>query len=165
MGDEARKHRHMLEVKYPVAAGKILYWKGDYSIHNIWDYSWKNKLQIKPAEHKILLTEAPGNPKQNKLQMLDAMLDKYQFAGANVAMQAILALYAQGLDTGVVLDSGDGVSHCIPVWQGVMLEGKMKRLDVAGRNVTERLVKLLQARGFNFHRSADMDTVRQVTCN
>eukprot|EP00471_Norrisiella_sphaerica_P000533 CAMPEP_0184480936 /NCGR_PEP_ID=MMETSP0113_2-20130426/2469_1 /TAXON_ID=91329 /ORGANISM="Norrisiella sphaerica, Strain BC52" /LENGTH=395 /DNA_ID=CAMNT_0026859753 /DNA_START=46 /DNA_END=1233 /DNA_ORIENTATION=+ len=162
VGDEARKYRHMLEVKYPVAAGKILYWKGDYSIYHIWDYAWNEKLQITPSEHNILLTEAPANPKANKLQMLDAMLDKYQFAGATCAMQAMLALYAQGLDTGVVLDAGDGVSHCIPVWEGVMLTDQIKRLDVAGRNVTERLVKLLQARGFNFHRSADMDTVRQL---
>jgi len=162
VGDEAQKYRHMLEVKYPVAAGKILYWKGDYSIHHIWEYAWKEKLEINPSEHNILLTEAPSNPKSNKLRMLEAMLEKYQFAGATCVMQAILALYAQGLDTGVVLDAGDGVSHCIPVWEGVMLKNEIKRLDVAGRNVTERLIKLLQARGHNFHRSADMDTVRQI---
>eukprot|EP00954_Amorphochlora_amoebiformis_P009151 712207-Amorphochlora_amoeboformis.AAC.1 len=163
VGDEAQKYRHMLEVRYPVSAGKILFWKGDYSIHHIWDYAFgKEKLDITPSDHKILLTEAPGNPKENRRRMLEAMLEKYQFAGATCAMQAILVLYAQGLVTGAVLDAGDGVSHCIPVWDGVMLADKIKRLDIAGRNVTERLIKLLQARGFNFHRSADMDTVRQI---
>uniref|UniRef100_A0A7S3ZCA8 Actin-related protein 2 n=1 Tax=Lotharella globosa TaxID=91324 RepID=A0A7S3ZCA8_9EUKA len=165
VGDEAQKYRHMLEVKYPVSEGRILYWSGDYSIHHIWDYAFNEKLEIGEqdrSDHNILLTEAPNNPKSNKMRMLEAMLETYGWAGATCAMQAILVLYAQGLVTGVVLDAGDGVSHCIPVWEGVMLADQIKRLNVAGRSVTERLVKLLQARGFNFHRSADMDTVRQI---
>eukprot|EP00466_Bigelowiella_natans_P002370 jgi/Bigna1/56385/estExt_Genewise1Plus.C_970014 len=162
VGDECAKYRHMLEVKYPVSAGKILYWKGDYSIEHIWDYAFNEKMKIDASEHRILLTEAPMNPKQNRVKMLEYMLEKYQFKGASVSMQAMLVLYAQGLLTGVVLDSGDGVSHCVPVWEGLLVPRWIKRLDVAGRNVTERLIKLLQARGHNFHRSADMDTVRQI---
>jgi len=162
VGDEAAKYRHMLEVKYPVAAGKILYWKGDYSIQHIWDYAFNEKMNITPSDHKILLTEAPMNPKENQKRMLEYMLEHYGFAGASVSMQAMLVLYAQGLLTGVVLDSGDGVSHCVPVWEGLLVPRWIKRLDVAGRNVTERLVKLLQASGHNFHRSADLDTVRQI---
>ncbi|GAB5354918.1 hypothetical protein AAMO2058_000160700 [Amorphochlora amoebiformis] len=162
VGDEAAKYRHMLEVKYPVSAGKILYWKGNYSIEHIWDYAFNEKLKCTPGDHRILLTEAPMNPKENRKRMLEFMFEKYGFAGASVSMQAMLVLYAQGLLTGVVLDSGDGVSHCVPVWEGLLVPRWIKRLDVAGRNVTERLIKLLQARGHNFHRSADMDTVRQI---
>jgi len=162
VGDKAQEYRHMLEVKYPVQAGKILYWKGKYSIHHIWKYAFEDKLGINPEDHNILLTEAPSNPRSNKIKMLEAMLETYRFNGATCAMQALLALHAQGLVTGAVLDAGDGVSHCIPVWEGILLKDRIKRLDVAGRNVTERLIKLLQARGFNFHRSADMDTVRRI---
>jgi len=85
-----------------------------------------------------------GTSKQNRVKMLECMLEKYQFKGASVSMQAMLVLYAQGLLTGVVLDSGDGVSHCVPVWEGLLVPRWIKRLDVAGRNVTERLIKLLQ---------------------
>ncbi len=162
VGDEAAKYRHMLDVRYPISAGKILYWKGDYSIEHVWDYAFNEKLRIDPTERKILLTEAPMNPTENRRRMLEVMFERYRFAGASVSMQAMLVLYAQGLLTGVVLDAGDGVSHCVPVWEGLLVPRWIKRLDVAGRNVTERLVKLLQARGHNFHRSADLDTVRQI---
>ncbi len=152
----------MLQIKYPVRAGQIQEWKGPYSIYNIWDYAFNEKLRVNPSEHKIMLTEAPGNKLTNKRRMLEAMFEKYGFRGAKVSMQALCSLAAQGGLTGCVLDAGDGVSHSVPVFEGVILNRSIRRLDVAGRNVTERLIKLLQARGFNFHRSADMDTVQTI---
>ena len=52
---------------------------------------------------------------------LQMMFEKYGFAGAFVAIQAVLTLYAQGLQSGVVVDSGDGVTHICPVYEGFTL--------------------------------------------
>ena len=68
--------------------------------------------------------------------------------GAYVAIQAVLTLYAQGLMTGVVVDSGDGVTHICPVVEGFGLSNLTRRLDVAGRNITNYLIKLLFLRGY-----------------
>jgi len=90
------------------------------------------------------------------------MLEKYQFEAAKVSIQAMLVLYAQGLLTGVVVDSGDGVTHVVPVWEGICPPHLIKRLNVAGRHITRYLIKLLQVRGYAFNRSADFETVRQI---
>jgi len=74
----------------------------------------------------------------------------------------MLVLYAQGLLTGVVVDSGDGVTHIVPVWEGICPPLLIKRLNVAGRHMTRYLIKLLQLRGYAFNRSADFETVRQI---
>jgi hypothetical protein len=58
----------------------------------------------------------------------------------------MLVLYAQGLLTGVVVDSGDGVTHIVPVWEGICPPLLIKRLNVAGRHITRHLIKLLQVR-------------------
>jgi len=71
-------------------------------------------------------------------------------------------LYAQGLLTGVVVDSGDGVTHVVPVYEGFALPHIVKRLDVAGRDITRYLIKLLLLRGYAFNRTADFETVRQI---
>ena len=67
-----------------------------------------------------------------------------------------------GLQTGVVVDSGDGVTHIVPVYDGFSLPHLTKRLDVAGRDVTRYLIKLLLLRGYAFNRTADFETVRQI---
>ena len=69
---------------------------------------------------------------------------------------------AAGLLTGVVVDSGDGVTHIVPVYEGFALPHLTRRLDVAGRDVTRYLIKLLLLRGYAFNRTADFETVRQI---
>ena len=74
-----------------------------------------------------------------------------------MAIQAVLTLYAQGLMTGVVVDSGDGVTHICPVVEGFGLSNLTRRLDVAGRDITNYLIKLLFLRGYGTSRLS-MDT-------
>jgi actin-related protein 2 len=69
-------------------------------LQSLWDYTFNDKLHVDPSNHKILLTEPPLNPKRNRVQMCERMFEKYGFGAANVSIQAMLTLYAQGLLTG-----------------------------------------------------------------
>jgi len=159
IGDECAANRHMLEVTYPVENGQVRNWT---DMNHLWKYTFEEKMKINPADHKILLTEPPMNPKKNRELMVSHMLDTYGFDACAVSIQAILVLYSQGLLTGVVVDSGDGVTHIVPVYDGMCPTKLIKRLDVAGRHVTRYMVKLLQLRGYNMNRTADFDTVRDI---
>jgi len=159
VGDECAKYRDMLETSYPVENGVVKDWKG---MKYLYDYTFFERMKIDPKEYKILLTEPPLNPKENQAKMLQSMFEMYNFEAAKVNIQAMLVLYAQGLMTGVVVDSGDGVSHVVPVWEGIVPPLLIKRLNVAGRHITRYLIKLLQVRGYAFNRSADFETVRAI---
>lgn len=158
VGDECAKLRHALEVSYPLDNGIIRNWE---DMCHLWGYTWE-KLQIDPTECQIMLTEPPMNPTKNREKMLEVMFEKYGFQRMYVSIQAVLTLYAQGLLTGVVCDSGDGVTHVVPVYEGFSLPHLVKRLDLAGRDITNYLIKLLLVRGYVFNRTADFDTVRQI---
>ena len=80
----------------------------------------------------------------------------------HTSLQAVLSLYASGRTTGIVLDSGDGVSHAVPVYEGFSMPSSIRRIDVAGRDVTEHLQMLLRKAGWVFHTSAEKEIVRQI---
>ncbi|GMI36721.1 hypothetical protein TrCOL_g6266 [Triparma columacea] len=158
-GDEAAAVRHSLECSYPVENGIVKNWD---DMEELWNYTFWEKIKINPSENKILLTEPPQNPLSNRKKIVEYMFETYNFAAANVSIQAMLTLYAQGLLTGVVCDTGDGVTHVVPVYHGFVPQHLIKRLDVAGRHITKYLIKLLLLRGYAFNRTADFETVRQI---
>lgn len=90
------------------------------------------------------------------------MFEKLNFGGIKFEYQALLTLMAEGNTTGAVLDSGDGVSHVIPVFEGIVQMNNIKRLNIAGRHVTQYLIKLLMLRGYAFNSSADFELVREI---
>jgi len=160
VGDEASQLRSMLECNYPMDNGIVRNWE---DMMHVWDYTFgETKLNVNPRECKVLLTEPPLNPSGNREKMVEVMFEKYGFNGVFIAIQAVLTLYAQGLLTGVVIDSGDGVTHICPVYEGFALPHLTRRLDIAGRDITKYLIKLLLLRGYAFNHTADFETVRMM---
>mmetsp|Transcript_32348 Transcript_32348/g.53532 ORF Transcript_32348/g.53532 Transcript_32348/m.53532 type:complete len:388 (-) Transcript_32348:377-1540(-) len=159
VGDECTLARDMLETSYPITNGIVHKWD---DMTHLYNYTFFERLKIDPKDHKIMLTEAAMNPKRNREKLVETMFETYGFNGVHCSIQAVLTLYAQGLLTGVVVDSGDGVTHIVPVYEGFALPQNIKRLDVAGRHLTEYMIKLLQLRGYTFNRTADYETVREL---
>jgi len=157
-GAEAIKHKGLLKLKYPTIHGVVEDWK---SMEQLWDYVFK-QADVSARDHPVLLTEAPLNPNQNRRRMAETFFERFNVPALNVANQAILSLYASGRDTGLVLDSGHGVTHCVPVVEGFVLKHAVTRMDVAGSDVTEYLNTLLKKAGINFHTSAEMEVVRDL---
>jgi actin len=159
IGDDARARAGVLNIHYPIEHGIVTNWD---DMEKIWHHTFYNELRIMPEEHSILLTEAPMNPKVNREKMTQVMFETFNVPAMYVGIQAVLSLYSSGRTTGIVLDSGDGVTHTVPIYEGFSLPHAIMRVDLAGRDLTEYMMKLLMEGGNRFTTSAEKEIVRSI---
>lgn len=159
VGDDAQAKRGVLTLRYPIEHGIVTNWE---DMEKVWHHAFYNELRVDPEEHPVLLTEAPMNPKANRERMTQIMFENFGVPSMYVSIQAILSLYSAGRTTGCVFDSGDGVSHIVPVYDGFCIPHAIARIDIAGRDMTERMVKLLTERGYSLFTSAEREIVRDI---
>lgn len=148
----------MLKLSYPIEHGIIVDWP---NMEILWRHVF-DELKVSPKEHPVLLTEAPLNPYMNRIRAADVFFETFQTPSLFFQTQAVLSLYAQGKTSGVVVDCGDGVCHCSPVYEGFSINSAVQRIDLGGRDVTAHLVNLLRRAGYIFHTTAEFEIVKKI---
>jgi actin-related protein len=89
----------------------------------------------------ILLTDSPMNTKENKQQIAKIMFETFKVESLAIINTAVLSLFSTGKTTGIVAECGEGVSYTVPVFEGYALPHAIHKLDIAGQDITNELIR------------------------
>ncbi|KAF2723863.1 putative arp3, actin-related protein 3 [Polychaeton citri CBS 116435] len=156
-------------IHYPIRHGQIENWD---QMERFWSNSIFKYLRVEPEDHYFLLTEPPLNPPENRENTAEIMFESFNCAGLYIAVQAVLALAASWTSpkvqdrslTGCVIDSGEGVTHVIPVAEGYVIGSNIKSIPIAGRDITYFVQSLLRDRGESDSSLKTAERIKEEFC-
>ncbi|KDQ14220.1 hypothetical protein BOTBODRAFT_132722 [Botryobasidium botryosum FD-172 SS1] len=158
VGQEAQDRRGILRLNHPIEHGIINDWD---DLAEIWTHTF-SELRVASQDQPVLFTEASLNPNANRERLASIMFDDFGAPAIYVANQALLSLHASGRASGVVVDIGDSATCVTPIQQGTLLSGAVRRLRVAGRDITDHLLWILQDSDLKFTTSAEYQIVVDI---
>ncbi|XP_048384604.1 actin-3-like [Stegostoma tigrinum] len=147
VGKEARDRPDIWISKYPIKHGIVTNWD---DMEKIWHHIFNNVLRVAPAEHSVLFTEAPLNPKANKEKMVQMMFESFDAPRVFATVPGLVSIYGTGRVKGLVLDCGEGVTAALSVNEGYIMPESIRRLNFAGRELTDNFMESLLHRGYHF---------------
>jgi len=167
IGDKALQKREGYNIDYPIKHGIIDNWD---NMEKYWQRCIFQYMRFDPEEHYVMLTEPPLNSPENREYTAEVMFETFNVPGLYIAVQAVLALCAAKLSgkaedarvTGTVIDSGDGVTHVIPVVDGYVIGSCIKHIPLAGRDVTNFILEFLRNRGEKIPSEDQLDVARMI---
>ena len=108
-------------------------------MEKLWHYTLQTELRVSPEHHPILMTDAPQTSREDRERMTQIMFEVFNVPCLYVQSQAVLSLYAGGRTSGVVLDSGFGITHSVPIYEGYSIPSGIQRVNISGEHLTQEL--------------------------
>ncbi|XP_069867384.1 actin-like protein 7B [Dipodomys merriami] len=147
VGHELLNMEASLKLVNPLKHGVVVDWD---CVQNIWEYIFHTAMKILPEEHAVLVSDPPLSPAGNREKYAELMFETFRVPAMHVTSQALLSIYSYGKTSGLVVESGHGVSHVVPISEGDVLPGLAGRATYAGGDLTNYLLQLLNEAGQKF---------------
>ncbi|XP_039107555.1 actin-like protein 9 [Hyaena hyaena] len=155
---EAARERPQLTLVQPVRSGIVLDWD---AAELIWRHLLEHDLRAPPRDHPLLFSDPPFSPGTNREKLVEVAFESLRCPAMYVASQSVLSVYAHGRVSGLVVDTGHGVTCAAPVFQGYGLPHAVERLDLAGAHLTAFLAEVLLGSGLQLGQH-DLDAVEAI---
>ncbi|MBN1214862.1 MAG: hypothetical protein JXA99_05400 [Candidatus Lokiarchaeota archaeon] len=160
IGQDAMKMRGVLKISHPIQRGSIVDWDSYYQILNHILYTL---LRIQnPLDYPIIYIEDPFQSKDIKEFIARVLFETHQIHNLLMVPSPILSCFSVGLTTGLVIESGDGLTWIVPIINGQILLQAVQRLNLAGMDVSNNLKTLLMREGINISSSAVEEIIKEI---
>jgi actin-related protein len=118
------------------------------------------ELRAPPSENAVCHTESPTAPRAHRERLLELLFETFDTPHVQIVNSAKASLFASGRGTGLILDSGGGVTHAVALFEGTVMHHGVRLLDLAGNDVSDVLASHFPADV----RRSDVAAVKQTMC-
>ena len=140
VGHEAVDKAIFLNMYEPVVNGYIENWD---NMEHIWTQIYQD-LNLSSKENPLFFVDTPLTPRSVREKMAEFVFDKFEPPFLYMYTGSVLSLFASGKTTGLVVDSGEGRTHAVPIYEGFALPHGILKVDISGRDITLMLESLLK---------------------
>lgn len=137
-GDEALYHRYVLTFNEIIHRGIITNWK-DYD--GLINYGFINGLRVPIEENSIIFTETTFNPRDCREKLIELMIEVKNSRLFYIKNDAVLSLLASGRKTGIVIETGDGCTCIVPIYEGLPIRDAIKKIDIGGSDIVKNFIE------------------------
>ena len=152
IGEDCLKNIGLLKLHNPIKHGILV---NEQEIIPLFNHIY-SKLGINTderREHPLIITEPLLNPYSNREKIANSLFDYIGIPSIFFASQPILSLFSTSATTGIILESGEGVSQSCIIYEGYSLPNTYERYDFGGGDVTEYLKLAMKKKGYQLFNS------------
>mmetsp|Transcript_15698 Transcript_15698/g.34889 ORF Transcript_15698/g.34889 Transcript_15698/m.34889 type:complete len:354 (+) Transcript_15698:135-1196(+) len=142
--DALRKQRGRWAISRPIQGGVVQDWD---DLERVWHHLFYSELRVRPEDTPVLVTEVPLCPKHQREELVRVLIEDFDVPSVFLCSRSVLALYASGRTTGLVVSVGHTVSHTVPVYEGFALPHATMVAEMGGRDADAALVRLCRLQG------------------
>jgi len=158
-GKDAFDHRGLCKLSSPIQKGVVTDMN---DMTQLWEHVYKDCIKVPSEDHPALLTERSNNPVKNRIKTASLFFERFGAPALYFAPTAVLSLYGSGRTSGCVLDSGAGITTCVPIWDGFAIPHAITRMEIGGNDVDKYFEFLLNKSGLKFHTSSELQTIKII---
>eukprot|EP00009_Paramoeba_aestuarina_P003746 CAMPEP_0201510954 /NCGR_PEP_ID=MMETSP0161_2-20130828/3459_1 /ASSEMBLY_ACC=CAM_ASM_000251 /TAXON_ID=180227 /ORGANISM="Neoparamoeba aestuarina, Strain SoJaBio B1-5/56/2" /LENGTH=365 /DNA_ID=CAMNT_0047906245 /DNA_START=117 /DNA_END=1211 /DNA_ORIENTATION=+ len=160
LGWEAESKAGVLEISCPFEHGIVTDWD---DFQRLLHSTYYEELRLDPAAHPLLISESPRNSKEDRQKLAEILFEDFNIPGLVVQNTSVLALYATGRTTGMMIDIGEGGADLVPIYEGFKINHLIQRTEVGGRVLTEYMKELMNKKGdYHFQHYSDNQLIREM---
>ncbi|MFW9879111.1 MAG: zinc ribbon domain-containing protein, partial [Candidatus Thorarchaeota archaeon] len=160
VGNDVSRMRGVLKIKHPINRGEIMNWDSYYEILN---YIFYSLLRIDDlTNYPVFYCESPFMNRETKEYIARVFFETHRVRSLIMMPTPLLSLFSVGLTTGLVIESGDGLTWIVPIINGTIVQHAVQKLTLAGIDVNQNLKGLLMREGVSISSSAADEIIQEI---
>lgn len=157
-----KSYVNKLNLVYPVEQGYVSDWP---TIETMLSHVVKEELKTFPEEHPLLLSETPFNDDASRQTLTEIVFQNLNFPCLYLQKQEVLSTYAVERTTGLVFNSGEGITNAVPVYEGFAVPDAMEQLKLAGQDLTQFLFSILREKESELNSPTQLENIQKIKEN